>query len=481
MKNLKRISIIIFIILCCFVNKSFADYGRVNIQAARVRQQTNTNSKIIMIIYENDVVEILETNNDWCKIKYDGKTGYVKKQYLSGTKVDQSSNSTNSTSENKANTTSENKTNNTTLQNNTNNVKTENNTNTQNNVNVDNTNNNSLNETSKNNNTELEEPNNQKFKISSAVNVRLLPNITSNAIIQLEQGKEITKISEIKNWIKITDGNIQGWIPQTKILLSTADTPSETPKKEEKPKESEKEESKVPNQSQEPETTINKTGKINVETAKVREKANTSSSIVAFLDYNDTVTIIAEEGDWYKISSEGISGYVSKKLVKTSVSSRSLIEGREDIDISAISKEENNSINETLFSETEKSTNSVQVAEYAKQFLGKSYVLGGKTPETGFDCSGFTKYVFSNFGYSLGSTAASQNNLGEEVSKDNLQPGDLILFYDEGKNKIGHTGIYVGEGNFVHAANAKRGVVTDNINTNSYYNTRFVTARRIVK
>lgn len=108
-------------------------------------------------------------------------------------------------------------------------------------------------------------------------------------------------------------------------------------------------------------------------------------------------------------------------------------------------------------------------------------MVGGKTPTSGFDCSGFTKYVFSNFGFSLGSTAASQTNLGTEILRENLQVGDLILFYNEGKTSIGHTGIYIGNGDFIHAANPKRGVVIDNLNTNSYYNERFVSARRIVE
>ena len=85
-----------------------------------------------------------------------------------------------------------------------------------------------------------------------------------------------------------------------------------------------------------------------------------------------------------------------------------------------------------------------------------------------------------NFGYTLGNTASSQTNVGKEISRESLQIGDLILFYNEGKTSIGHTGIYLGNGDFIHAANPQRGVVIDNLNTNSYYNERFVSARRIV-
>lgn len=107
--------------------------------------------------------------------------------------------------------------------------------------------------------------------------------------------------------------------------------------------------------------------------------------------------------------------------------------------------------------------------------------FGCSTPEKGFDCSGFTRYVFGHFGFTLGQVAADQTSLGDVVGREGLQIGDLILFYNDGKSKIGHCGIYMGSGDFIHSANPQRGVVTDNLNTNSYYSERFVTARRIVK
>ena len=81
----------------------------------------------------------------------------------------------------------------------------------------------------------------------------------------------------------------------------------------------------------------------------------------------------------------------------------------------------------------------------------------------------------------MGSVAADQTSSGTEIDREDLEAGDLILFYDEGKTKIGHVGIYMGDNQFIHAANPKRGVVTDALSTNSYYNTRYVTARRIVE
>ncbi len=328
----------------------------------------------------------------------------------------------------------------------------------------------------------------------------------SNKITVIEVGKQLTKVSEVKNWVQVTDGNVTGWIPKAKISTSDvsqiSDEVPETPKETNSVNEVKNNTINTTNtdstnsvannvsnnttvSNNQTQTSSNKTGKVNVETAKVREKADQSSKFTNLLDYGDTVTIIEEEGDWYKITSGSVSGYIKKTLVTVSdknVSSRSSEErtpiySEEDF---KVDQEKNSAVNNMLSSETAKVNKGEEVVNYAKNYLGTDYVVGGKTPESGFDCSGFTRYVFSNFGYNLGTTAANQNNIGVDVSKEDLQEGDLILFYDEGKNKIGHTGIYISNGEFIHAANPQRGVVTDNLNTNTYYNERFIVAKRIV-
>ena len=88
-------------------------------------------------------------------------------------------------------------------------------------------------------------------------------------------------------------------------------------------------------------------------------------------------------------------------------------------------------------------------------------------------------YIFGKFGVSLAHGAVSQSNAGAYVSKENLQPGDLVVFRDWDNVEIGHCGIYIGGGMFIHAANPNRGVVTDTLNSGYYYE-RYVTGRRIV-
>jgi len=115
------------------------------------------------------------------------------------------------------------------------------------------------------------------------------------------------------------------------------------------------------------------------------------------------------------------------------------------------------------------------VVAYAKQFLGTRYVYGANGPNA-FDCSGFTCYVFRKFGINLPRRSIDQRYVGVAVSKSNLAPGDLVCF-----GSPGHVGIYIGNGQFIHASSGSRKrVVIDNLSS-SYYQKRYVCARRVLK
>lgn len=96
------------------------------------------------------------------------------------------------------------------------------------------------------------------------------------------------------------------------------------------------------------------------------------------------------------------------------------------------------------------------VVNYAEKFKDVKYVWGGDSP-SGFDCSGFTRYVYAHFGVNLPHNAAEQYRYGKKVSRGSLQPGDLV-FFGKKSDSIYHVGIYIGDGNFINAPKAGESV-----------------------
>lgn len=122
------------------------------------------------------------------------------------------------------------------------------------------------------------------------------------------------------------------------------------------------------------------------------------------------------------------------------------------------------------------SSRSAAVISTAKRYLGVPYVWGGTTPN-GFDCSGFTQYVFAQHGISLPRISRDQFNTGTPVSFNNLQPGDLIFFSLDQDRVIDHVGLYIGGGQFINASSSK-GVTIYSLG--SYWNPHFIGARRVL-
>lgn len=116
------------------------------------------------------------------------------------------------------------------------------------------------------------------------------------------------------------------------------------------------------------------------------------------------------------------------------------------------------------------------IVSTAKRYLGVKYVWGGTTPN-GFDCSGFTQYVFDQQGISLPRVSSDQYNTGSSVSLSNLQPGDLIFFSLGTDKGIDHVGIYTGDGQFINASTSK-GVTIYTLG--AYWKSHFAGAKRVL-
>ncbi|MBR5586426.1 MAG: SH3 domain-containing protein [Clostridia bacterium] len=185
----------------------------------------------------------------------------------------------------------------------------------------------------------------------------------------------------------------------------------------------------------------------------VRAAATSDAELVDKLYYGDPVKITGKSGEWYEISYSGKTGFVHGDYITTK-------------DVSSSSAG-----NVSL------SRAGGNIVDYSKNFIGVPYVSGGSSP-SGFDCSGFTSYVFAHFGYSLPRTAAGQASVGTPVSKNELIPGDLVFFNTYGG--ISHVGIFTGGDSFIHATVPGDVVKIGSMST-AYYKRTYVTARRIIK
>lgn len=178
-------------------------------------------------------------------------------------------------------------------------------------------------------------------------------------------------------------------------------------------------------------------GKVTEGPLNVRSQPSTDGDKVKKLSEGAIIQILETLDGWYQIE----DGYVSADYVEQ-------IDAAEAAAAAAAGSP---------------SSAGAQVVAYAKQYLGYPYVYGGSTPR-GFDCSGFTRYVYSNFGVSLSHSGSAQKSAGKAVSAGNLQPGDLVFFAQTSSGRISHVGIYIGGNQFIHASSPSTGVIVSSMN-----------------
>lgn len=216
-------------------------------------------------------------------------------------------------------------------------------------------------------------------------------------------------------------------------------------------------------------------GSVDPYLANIRSGPSTSSGLVDQAGSGAKVFIFGFNCGWYKVKYNGQIGYIRSDLVtllekpycnsgsSSSGSSYSSATGYDNSYSSGSSSSSSTSLGQ-------------QIAVFGMQYVGYPYVYGGTSP-SGFDCSGFVQYIYRQFGYSINRTATAQLANGYYVSYDSLMPGDLV-FFGSGSS-ASHVGMYIGGGEFVHAANSRSGVKISSL-SESWYAARYIGARRIV-
>lgn len=495
--NIKSILIIaaIGIISLIFFNPSFAaNTAKVKVEVANIRKTADANSVILEQVSKNQEVEILEKSGDWYKIKFNKIEGYLRKDLL-----DVEENAT------------EEKTQEVSNNNVTETVETQN----QEASNTEAVEETATQEITAQETTKQEEtPKTETVQTSSEdvtgiykckenVKLKIIPLILGKDIKEINKDAEINVLEINNKWALVESGTNRGWVLVSKIekVANEQSNESEEQKIENQPEQNEQkteetkvEETKTEEPKQEETAKVEETKQevvvqektmyINSEVVNLRKEESTSSDKITQLTKATQVTVVSENNGWSKVKVNGKEGYILSTLLSDrkpeTTTSRSLEETRQETkttekqetttDAAVENKKTTTATKAETTSTSSSSTKGQEVCNYARQFLGCKYVYGGTTP-SGFDCSGFTQYVFKHFGVTLNRTAEAQASNGTAVSKSNLKAGDLLIFSS-------HAGIYLGDGTFIHAANPSKGVIITSL-SDSYYVKNYITARRI--
>lgn len=259
------------------------------------------------------------------------------------------------------------------------------------------------------------------------VRMRSGPSTSYSILGTYNKGTEMTITGSTGDWYKVRYNGTDGYVYKTYLTMQSGDGFSVTD--------------------------MDDTAAVVTGAVHMRTGPSTSYQSLRVLGSGTKVTITGSSGKWYRVSYNGSTGYIFKSYLSTDVTSSS------------------------GSASTGTSAGQALVAE-GKKYLGVPYVWAGTSP-SGFDCSGFVYYVYKQCGYSITRTATAQNTDGYYVSRSDLQPGDIVIFYNSAMTSIGHSGIYIGDGQFIHASSGAGKVVISNLSS-TYYNTHYYSARRVV-
>ena len=340
----------------------------------------------------------------------------------------------------------------------------------------------------------------------AAANIRSSADTESEPIASLEEEEVVTITGVTDGWYQVDVNGSTGYV-RSDLVDPTAEIPAEK---------------------------IYDYAVIQCAAANLRSEPDSTATKTDVLYNGSLCTLLEQDGDWYKVQYGDNVGYVLSSLMNTTndetdgstnVESFNAIVAREKAEAEAAAEaaaaqakkeqaqaaasttapaqsssqsssntyvEDNSGSSDNDYQEptyeepayeepayeepSYDSSSSGSIVGTAQNYLGVPYVWGGTSP-SGFDCSGFTQYVFRQCGYSINRTAAAQYSNGSYVSYDSLQAGDLVFFANTySASGITHVGIYIGGGEFIHAANG--GVKISSL-SESYYSSRYYGARRI--
>lgn len=289
--------------------------------------------------------------------------------------------------------------------------------------------------------------------VTNYVNVRTEPNTDSEVAGKIYDGAVAQILSvagEGQDWFQIVSGNVEGYIKAEFFIYGDAAAAVV-------------------------DDYVTRYATVQADRLNVREEMSTDAKRIGYIDNGEKVKILEDSGDWLKVQyTEEKSGYVAAEYVTVSeefIYAKTLEEeAAEPVARQALQERETAAeqdtpeliTNITLPSTTYTSNEELRqgIIDYAMQYLGNRYVHGGSSLESGTDCSGFTCFVYAQFGYSISRTPGGQySSAGRSISSEELQPGDIVCYSSNGGKSCTHVGLYIGDGQIIHSANSRKGVI----------------------
>lgn len=289
-------------------------------------------------------------------------------------------------------------------------------------------------------------------QVSNYVNVRSLPNTDSDIVGKIYNGAVAQVLSvagEENDWFQIISGNVEGYIKAEFFLYGDAAA-------------------EVIDQY------VTRYANVIADRLNVREQPSTESKRIGYIDNGEKVQLLENQGEWLKVQyTDGKEGYVSAQYVTISEEfvygktleeeakeqeERKILEERENVTEQEVAEDVTIMVTEPVGTYSSNAELRSSIVNYAMQFLGNRYVHGGSSLVTGTDCSGFTSLIYKEFGYSLSRTPSGQlSSNGRSIDYSQIQPGDIICYGKGGK--CTHVALYIGNGQIIHSANSRKGVV----------------------
>ena len=290
--------------------------------------------------------------------------------------------------------------------------------------------------------------------VTNYVNVRKEPNTESEIVGKIYDGAVAQIVSvagEQDDWFQVISGNVEGYIKAEFFIYGD-------------------EASTVIDEY------VTRYAVVQADRLNVREKPSTEEKRIGYIDHGEKVKMLENLGEWLKIAyTTGKEGYVAAEYVtiqeeflyaKTLEEERAEIAAKKALEerMKAQESEAPENLTQAVFPETSYTSNEElrrAIVDYALQYVGSNYVHGGTSLATGTDCSGFTCFVYADFGYSISRTPSGQySGAGRSIDYSEIQPGDIICYSSNGGKSCTHVGLYIGDGQIVHAANSRKGVIT---------------------